>query len=66
MEDHMGKLIGVALVSACIGAGLTLLAKSTVLATSVPANVSTDGGISPHEIMKSSRQLPVETVVDPL
>ena len=66
----MRKLIGVALVSACVGAGLTLWAKSTVLATSVQSNASagspTDPRISTHEIMKSSPELLVETPVDPI
>jgi hypothetical protein len=63
MEAQMRKLLGVALVSACIAAGSTFWAKSNVFATAVAAD-PTGVRLSPHEIMKSSTDLPVETVVD--
>ncbi len=59
----MRKLIVVAVVSAVAGAGLALWAQSTVLATAasvVPSSVR----ISPQDIMKSVKNLPVEVVED--
>ncbi|HKA79121.1 MAG TPA: hypothetical protein VKD43_03770 [Xanthobacteraceae bacterium] len=62
----MHKLIGVAVVSAVVGAASALWAESVVLGTSVksaniaPASIS----ISPHEIMKSSTRLPAEAFED--
>ena len=62
----MRRLIGVAVVSAVVGAASALWAESLVLGTSVksaniaPASVS----ISPHDIMRSSTGLPVQTIED--
>ena len=59
----MRKLIVVAVVSAGVGAGLALWAQSAVLATSasvVPSSVR----ISPQDIMKSAKNLPVEVFED--
>jgi hypothetical protein len=64
-EAHMRKLIAVALLSAGIGAGVTLWAKSSVPATGAPVDPSSVR-VSPHEIMRSSGNLPVEAVVDPM
>jgi hypothetical protein len=66
----MRKLIVVALVSAAVGASLTLWAKSTVLATGAPvaSPTSVDAGapISPHDIMKGVGALPVQVVDTPM
>jgi hypothetical protein len=65
----MRKLIVVALVSAVVGATLALWAKSTVFAIGAqvaPASVSTGALISPHDIMKGTKSLPVEAVQDPI
>jgi hypothetical protein len=66
MEAHMRKLIAVAVVSAVVGAASALWAESLILGTGVksadvvPASVR----ISPHEIMKSAKDLAVEVVED--
>jgi hypothetical protein len=66
MEAHMRKLIAVAVVSAVVGAASALWAESLILGTSVksasvvPASVR----VSPHEIMKSAKDLVVEVVED--
>ena len=62
----MRRLIGVAVVSAVVGAASALWAESVVLGTGAKsANVvSASVRISPHEIMKSAKDLPVEVVVD--
>jgi hypothetical protein len=63
----MRRLVSVAVASAVIGAASALWAESIVVGASVkgayvaPASV----GISPHEIMKSGKNLPAETVNDP-
>ena len=63
----MRRLVSVAVASAVVGAASALWAQSIVVGTSVkgagvaPASV----GISLHDIMKSGKNLPVETVDDP-
>jgi hypothetical protein len=60
----MRNLIVVAIVSAVVGAALMFWAKSTVLATGAqpaPAGVSTGALISPHDFMKASKGLLVES-----
>ena len=61
----MRNLIVVAIVSAVVGAALMFWAKSTVLATGVPVAaaptaVSAGALISPHDIMRASKGVPVE------
>jgi hypothetical protein len=62
----MRRLVSVAVASAVIGAASALWAESIVVGASVkgayvaPASV----GISPHEIMKSAKDLAVEVVED--
>jgi hypothetical protein len=58
----MRKMIGVAIVSAAVGAGLALWAQSAVLATGRPAVAASSVRISPHEIMRSATNLPVEVI----
>jgi hypothetical protein len=61
----MRKLIAVAVVSALSGAGLTLWAKSTVLATGIPAAPAVDvAGISAEAITRAAGTLPVRTLED--
>jgi hypothetical protein len=66
MEAHMRRLIGVAVVSAVVGAASALWAESLIVGTSVKsANVaSASVRMSPHEIMKSAKDLAVEMVED--
>jgi hypothetical protein len=66
MEAHMRKLIGVAVVSAVVGAASALWAESIIAGTSVksaqvaPASLR----VSPHEIMKSTKGLAIEVFED--
>jgi hypothetical protein len=60
----MGRLIGVAVISALMGAGVTLWAKSTVLATDSAQAGPSSVRVSPDEITKAGRALPVEVFVD--
>jgi K+-sensing histidine kinase KdpD len=66
MEAHMRRLIGVAVISAVVGAASALWAESIIVGTSVKsANVAAARtSISPHEIMKSAKDLAVEVVED--
>jgi hypothetical protein len=66
MEAHMRRLIGVAVVSAVVGAASALWAESIVLGTGAKsANVAAASArISPHEIMTSAKGLAVEVVDD--
>jgi hypothetical protein len=66
MEAHMRRLIGVAVVSAVVGAASALWAESVVLGTGAKsANVAAASvRVSPHEIMKSAKDLAVEVVED--
>ena len=63
----MRRLVSVAVISAVVGGASALWAQSIVVGTSAkgagvaPASV----GISPHDIMKSGKNLPTETVNDP-
>jgi hypothetical protein len=67
MEAHMRRLIGVAVISAVVGAASALWAESIIVGTSVKsANVAPASiGISPHALMRSSTGLPVEVFEDP-
>lgn len=62
----MRKLIGVAVVSAVVGAASALWAESIVLGTGAKgSNVAAASvRISPHEIMTSAKGLAVEVVDD--
>jgi hypothetical protein len=66
MEAHMHKLIGVAVVSAVVGAASALWAESIIVGTSAKsANVAAASvSVSPHEIMKSAKDLAVEVFED--
>jgi hypothetical protein len=66
MEAHMRKLIGVAVVSAVVGAASALWAESLILGTSVKSSnvAAASVRISPPEIMKSAKDLPVLTIED--
>ena len=62
----MRRLIGVAVVSAVVGAASALWAESVIVGPSAKsANVAAANvGISPHEIMTSAKGLAVEVVDD--
>ena len=60
----MRRLIVVALISAMVGAVLALWAKSTVLATGVHV-LPAGAGLSPFEIMRSAKHLPVQVIETP-
>jgi hypothetical protein len=62
----MRRLIGVAVISAVVGAASALWAESRIVGTTVKsANVaSASVRMSPHEIMKSAKDLAVEVVDD--
>ena len=62
----MHKLIGVAVVSAVVGAASALWAETVIVGTGAKgANVAAASvGISPHEIMTSAKGLAVEVVDD--
>ena len=65
----MRKFIGVAVVSAVVGAASALWAESLILGTSVTsvksANVAPASvRLSPHEIMKSTKGLAIEVFDD--
>ena len=62
----MRRLIGVAVVSAVVGAASALWAESVIVGTGAKsANVaSASVRISPHEIMTSAKGLAVEVVDD--
>ena len=62
----MRKLIGVAVVSAVVGAASALWAESLILGTSVKSSnvAAASVRISPHEITKSAKDLPVLTIED--
>ena len=62
----MRKLIGVAVVSAVVGAASALWAESLILGTGAKSVdvASASVRISPHEIMKSAKDLAVEVVED--
>ena len=60
----MRKLIGVAVVSAVVGAASALWAESIIVGTSVKSSNIAPASmrVSPHEIMKSTKDLAVEVV----
>ena len=62
----MRRLIGVAVVSAVVGAASALWAESVIVGTGVKSAdvASASVRISPHEIMKSAKGLAVEVVDD--
>ena len=66
MEARMHKLVGVAVVSAVVGAASALWAETVIVGTGAKgANVAAASvGISPHEIMTSAKGLAVEVVDD--
>jgi hypothetical protein len=66
MEAHMRKLVGVAVVSAVVGAASALWAESIIAGTSVKSSQVAPASlrVSPHEIMKSAKDLAVEVVED--
>jgi hypothetical protein len=66
MEAHMRKLIGVAVVSAVVGAASALWAESLILGSGAKsANVASESvRLSPHEIMRSTKGLTIEVFED--
>jgi hypothetical protein len=66
MEAHMRRLIGVAVVSAVVGAASALWAESLIVgAGAKSANIASDSvRLSPHEIMKSTKGLAIEVFED--
>jgi hypothetical protein len=64
MEAHMHKLISVAVVSAVVGAASALWAESVIVGTSAKSADVAAASVSPHEIMKSAKDLAVEVVED--
>jgi hypothetical protein len=65
MEVHMRKYVGFGAVAAVVALGIVFWAKSSVVVTNAGVARSS-AGISPHEIMSNSKDLPVQHIENPM
>jgi hypothetical protein len=61
----MRKYVGFCVFVAVVALGMVFWAKSSVVETNAEVARSSTG-ISPHEIMSNSRNLPVQHIEDPM
>ena len=61
----MRKYVGFGVVVAAVALGLVFWAKSSVVVTNADV-VRSSAGISPHEMMSKSKDLPVQHIENPL
>jgi hypothetical protein len=59
------KYVGFGVVVAVVALGLVLWANSSVVETNADV-VRSSSGISPHEIMSNSKNIPVQHIEDPM
>jgi hypothetical protein len=65
MEAHMRKYVGFGAVVAVVALGIVFWAKSSAVETNADVARSSVG-ISPHEIMSNSKDLPVQHIENPM
>jgi hypothetical protein len=65
MEAPMRKFVGWGIVVAVVALGIVFWTKSSVVVTNADVARSS-AGISPHEIMSDSKNLPVQHIENPM
>jgi hypothetical protein len=65
MEARMRKYVGFAAIAAVMALGIVFWARSSVVVTNADVARSSVG-ISPHEIMSNSKNLPVQHIENPM
>ena len=61
----MRKYVGFGVIGAALALGIVFWAKSSIVTTNADV-VRSSAGISPHEIMSNSKNLPVHHIENPM